>query len=80
MSSGLEKGPKNSRSTRRDGDARSWLRRERGAGSATSDSSARSGGKPGGCKGSPSDGCAIVSIDFEVSDQGTTFRRNRHPR
>eukprot|EP00965_Chrysotila_dentata_P046605 1548208-Pleurochrysis_carterae.AAC.2 len=50
MPSGLENGPENSRSTQWDEDARSraaW-RRERGAGSAASDTSARSGGRPGG--------------------------------
>eukprot|EP00965_Chrysotila_dentata_P100809 3329934-Pleurochrysis_carterae.AAC.1 len=50
MPSGLEKGPENNNSTRRDGEARSALalRRGRGAGSAASDASAPRGGRPGG--------------------------------
>eukprot|EP00965_Chrysotila_dentata_P021568 714390-Pleurochrysis_carterae.AAC.1 len=63
MPSGLEKGPENNNSTRRDGEVRSALAlyRGRGAGSAASDASAPRGDRPGGCDGSPLHGCAIAS-------------------
>eukprot|EP00965_Chrysotila_dentata_P154557 5106759-Pleurochrysis_carterae.AAC.1 len=50
MPSGLEKGPDNNSSTRRDGDARSAMSffRGRAAERAASDASAPSGGRPGG--------------------------------
>eukprot|EP00965_Chrysotila_dentata_P101256 3343210-Pleurochrysis_carterae.AAC.1 len=65
MPSGLEKGPENSKSTRRDGTGRrSAFRIGRAAGKAASAASAPSGGNPGGCEESPSQGCATASVAF----------------
>eukprot|EP00965_Chrysotila_dentata_P022516 745541-Pleurochrysis_carterae.AAC.1 len=66
MPSGLEKGPENSKRTRRDGTVRR-SRIGRAAGSAASAASAPSGGSPGGWDESPSQGCATASLFFSVS-------------
>eukprot|EP00965_Chrysotila_dentata_P193845 6176000-Pleurochrysis_carterae.AAC.1 len=72
MPSGLEKGPENSKSTRRDGIGRrsAEFRIGRAAGNAASAASAPSGGNPGGCKESQSQGCATVSVAFGGSNKG----------